>query len=46
MIDVEHWDYAPSVIGSLDEKWRGSTDADVRVITNKNSVGLPDWPPN
>lgn len=43
MMDSEHWAFAPSVIGSPDENWRGSTDADVRVITNKNSVGLPGY---
>lgn len=43
MMDSEHWAFAPSVIGSPDENWCGTTDADVRVITNKNSVGLPGY---
>ncbi|MDP1712708.1 MAG: endonuclease/exonuclease/phosphatase family protein [Candidatus Nanopelagicaceae bacterium] len=43
MMDAEHWAFAPSVIGSPDENWRGTTDADVRVVTNKNSIGLSGY---
>lgn len=43
MMGAEHWAFAPSVIGSPDENWRGTTDADVRVITNKNSIGLSGY---
>ncbi|MFA5919354.1 MAG: endonuclease/exonuclease/phosphatase family protein, partial [Candidatus Nanopelagicaceae bacterium] len=43
MMDAEHWAFAPSVIGSPDENWRGTTDADARIITNKNPIGLSGY---
>lgn len=43
MMDAEHWAFAPSVIGSPDENWRGATEADVRVVTNKNPIGLSGY---
>lgn len=39
MMGAEHWAFAPSVFGSPDDNWRGSTDADVQVVTNLDSVG-------
>ena len=39
MMGAEHWAFAPSVIGSPDENWRGTTDSDARVVTNKNPIG-------
>ena len=39
MMGAEHWAFAPSVIGSPDENWRGTTDSDARVITNQNPSG-------
>lgn len=43
MLDAEHWAFAPSVIGSPDENWRGATEADVRVVTNKSPIGLSGY---
>lgn len=43
MMDAEHWAFAPSVIGSPDENWRGATEADVRVVTNKSPIGLSGY---
>lgn len=43
MMDAEHWAFAPSVIGSPDEDWRGATEVDARVITNKNPIGLSGY---
>lgn len=43
MMGAEHWAFAPSVIGSPDENWRGTTDTDTRIITNKNSAGLSGY---
>lgn len=43
MMGADHWAFAPSVIGSPDENWRGTTDTDTRIITNKNSAGLSGY---
>lgn len=43
MMQAEHWAFAPSVIGSPDEKWRGTDESDIRVLTNKSEVGLPGY---
>ncbi|HUW88708.1 MAG TPA: endonuclease/exonuclease/phosphatase family protein [Candidatus Paceibacterota bacterium] len=43
MMGAQHWAFTPSVIGSPDENWRGTTQADVRVVTNKNPIGLSGY---
>ncbi len=43
MLGAEHWAFAPSVIGSPDENWRGTASSDVRILTNKSKVGLPGY---
>ena len=43
LLGAEHWAFAPSVIGSPDENWRGTRASDARVLTNKSEVGLPGY---
>ena len=33
LLGASHWAFAPSVIGSPDEKWRGTSSADQKVVT-------------
>jgi endonuclease/exonuclease/phosphatase family metal-dependent hydrolase len=38
-----YWAFAPSVMGSPDEEWRGSQDSDVQVVTNDNGSSAPGY---
>jgi endonuclease/exonuclease/phosphatase family metal-dependent hydrolase len=42
LMGTSHWAFAPSVIGSPDEDWRGPNSTDVRVVTEKDA-GVPGY---
>ncbi len=43
MLGAKHWAFAPSLLGSPDEKWRGTEASDARILTNKSDLGLPGY---
>lgn len=43
MLGAADWAFAPSLIGSPDENWRGTEASDARILTNMSDLGLPGY---